>query len=211
MTETIKITSKIVSQRIDKSEINIEKQNEKPSGLVPSQKILGRPDVLYGATYKLKSVNQKPIYITINDYKINEGTPEERLIPFEIFHDSRNVDNHEWVTSLFTTMSALFRTGIDISFHVEDLKNTPSNSGGYFVPGKKGLRVLGVVSHIGYILEEHLISTGYIKKDIVVTKNTETKKIDTVNKYLCSKCNQIAVIRDGGCEQCTNCGDSKCG
>jgi len=33
---------------------------------------------------------------------------------------------------------------------------------------------------------------------------------DVPNKKLCDKCNEYAVIMDGGCETCHNCGFSRC-
>ncbi|HLI18914.1 MAG TPA: NrdJb, partial [Rhodanobacteraceae bacterium] len=55
---------------------------------------LERPEILIGATYKIKSpLFEHALYVTINDIVLNAGTEFEMRRPFEIFINSKNMDH----------------------------------------------------------------------------------------------------------------------
>ncbi|HET9817916.1 MAG TPA: NrdJb, partial [Rhodanobacteraceae bacterium] len=97
---------------------------------------LERPEVLIGNTYKIKSpLIEHAMYITINDIVLNAGTEFEMHRPFEIFINSKNMDNFQWIVALTRIMSAVFRKGGDVTFLVEELKAVFDPRGGYFKAG----------------------------------------------------------------------------
>src|SRR6185437_6486008 len=84
---------------------------------------LERPEVLRGSTYKIKSpIFEHAMYVTINDVILNPGTEFEESRPFEIFVNSKNMEQFQWVVALTRVMSAVFRKGGDVTFLVEELR-----------------------------------------------------------------------------------------
>jgi hypothetical protein len=120
-----------------------------------------RPDVLIGATYKIKSpLFEHALYVTINDIVLNPGTEYELRRPFEIFINSKNMDHFQWIVALTRIMSAVFRKGGDVTFLVEELKAVFDPRGGYFKAG--GVYMPSIVAELGAIVEQHLKSIGLI-------------------------------------------------
>ena len=123
---------------------------------------LERPEVLIGATYKIKSpLVEHALYITINAIVLNAGTEFEMRRPFEIFINSKNMDHFQWIVALTRIMSAVFRKGGDVTFLVEELKAVFDPRGGYFKAG--GVYMPSIVAEIGNIIEAHLRMIGMIK------------------------------------------------
>jgi len=120
---------------------------------------LERPEVLRGSTYKIKSpMFEHAMYVTINDVILNPGTEFEESRPFEIFVNSKNMDQFQWVVALTRVMSAVFRKGGDVTFLVEELCAVFDPRGGYWKPG--GVFTPSLVAELGMILKTHLKSTG---------------------------------------------------
>ncbi|MGA8277872.1 MAG: NrdJb [Rhodanobacteraceae bacterium] len=118
-----------------------------------------RPDVLIGATYKIKSpLFEHALYVTINDIVLNAGTEHELRRPFEVFVNSKNMDHFQWIVALTRIMSAVFRKGGDVTFLVEELKAVFDPRGGYFKAG--GVYMPSIVAELGAIIETHLKSIG---------------------------------------------------
>ena len=118
--------------------------------------LLQRPDVLDGSTHKIKTPHSDyAFYVTINDVIVRG-----QRRPFEIFINSRNMENFDWVVALTRIISAVFRQGGDITFLVEELKTIADGQGGCFKTG--GKRMPSLVSEIGECLENHLIKIGMI-------------------------------------------------
>jgi len=177
---TIKITKKIVGYSVVKSDDNNNEQNSSVSIDKPSLKLeqtdpssvepikaevihmherLERPDVLVGATYKIKSpLFEHALYVTINDIVLNRGTEHELRRPFEIFINSKNMDHFQWIVALTRIMSAVFRKGGDVTFLVEELKAVFDPRGGYFKTG--GVYMNSIVAELGVVIEEHLKMIG---------------------------------------------------
>ncbi len=120
-----------------------------------------RPDVLIGASYKIKSpLVEHALYVTINDIVLNAGTEHELRRPFEIFINSKNMDHFQWIVALTRIMSAVFRKGGDVTFLVEELKAVFDPRGGYFKAG--GVYMPSIVAEIGNVIEQHLKMIGLL-------------------------------------------------
>src|SRR5690348_6258470 len=123
---------------------------------------LERPEILDGATYKIKSpLFEHALYVTINDIVLNKGTEFEMHRPFEIFINSKNMDHFQWIVALSRVMSAVFRKGGDDTFLVEELKAVFDPRGGYFKAG--GVYMPSIVAELGNIVETHLTAIGLLK------------------------------------------------
>jgi hypothetical protein len=195
----------------------------RPETIPPTRTALTRPEILTGATYKLKTpLSDHALYITINDIVIDGKTR-----PFEIFINSKAMDHFQWVVAMTRVISAVFRAGGEVEFLVEELRSVcDPKGGGYF---KKGKYVNSLIAEIGDVLATHLQSIGVIcdtqlsrsQKDLIdyaKAKNfSETQGREAKddgfpeNAVLCGKCNHRALVILDGCRTCLACGDSKCG
>jgi hypothetical protein len=225
-----KIDKKIVAYEV----VNLEEQRRKVAQEEKSQingmhENVERPEMLVGATYKIKTPqSQHALYVTINDMVLNHGTEHEVRQPFEIFINSKNMDHFQWVVALTRVISAVFRKGGDVTFLVEEMKAVFDPQGGYFKPG--GRFMPSIVAEIGFALESHMKMIGLLKEERMPEAHREMlqakrAEYDTLNGQqqredtsdfppdckLCSKCYTKAVIIMDGCLTCLNCGDSKCG
>ncbi|MDZ7685687.1 MAG: NrdJb [Gammaproteobacteria bacterium] len=187
-----------------------------------------RPDVLRGHTYKIKTpLSDHAMYITINNIVLNEDTENEQEYPFEIFINSKNMDQFQWILALTRLMSAVFRKGGDATFLVEELKQVFDPQGGYF---KKGGRFMpSLIAEIGEVLEKHMKKIGLMEDEelspshqaLIAEKRaalegTAANEDEGASGYppgaeLCKKCNTKAMVMMDGCMTCLECGDSKCG
>ena len=199
------------------------------SNVVQMHESVERPEMLLGSTYKIKTpLSDHALYITINDMILNEGTEHEQRRPFEIFINSKNMENFQWVLALTRVISAVFRKGGDATFLVEEMKAVFDPKGGYFKKGGKFMPSL--VAEIGEAIETHMKSIGMIKSDLdphqkafiekkkqeIAAKKSEASHSEENSAFppgasLCGKCSTKAVVYMDGCMTCLNCGDSKCG
>lgn len=231
-----KITQKITGyQVVDKSATEEVNTKQAPpteqSNVIHIHEGIERPEMLVGSTYKIKTpLSEHSLYITVNDIILNEGTEHETRRPFEIFINSKNMDQFQWIVALTRVISAVFRMGGDMTFLVEELKAVFDPSGGYFKKGGKYMPSL--VAEIGEAIENHLKLIGLIANDELddnqkklieekraeyEARNKPAPKTDESNENnfppgatLCSKCSTKAVILMDGCQTCLNCGDGKC-
>ena len=193
---------------------------------------LDRPEVLPGATYKVRwPESDHALYITLNDI-IQDG----RRRPFEVFINSKNMDNYAWTVALTRMISAVFRRGGDVSFVVEELKAVFDPRGGYWVAGRY---VPSLLAAIGDVIEQHMISIGFILSPGGTVDTETAEQLNVVNLNAqhthtdeapsapqkgaahgaargttmrqCPKCGQAGLIRQENCDLCTDCGYSKCG
>ena len=233
----IKLDQKIVGYKV-LTPSNDEKLPEDPAAEVDLERAIelmtehvSRPEELHGSTYKVKTPqSEHALYITINDIILNPGTDNEQRRPFEIFINSKNMEQFQWVVALTRVISAVFRKGGDCTFLAEELKAVFDPQGGYFKRGGKFMPSL--VAEIGEAIEQHLTKIGMIKvaelgehqKDILAEKrakydsrissadnNGETDNAFPPSASLCQKCMTKATILMDGCMTCLNCGESKCG
>lgn len=188
-----------------------------------------RPDILVGSTYKIKTpALDHAMYVTINDIVLNEGTDHEHRRPFEIFINSKAMDQFQWIVALTRIMSAVFRKGGDITFLVDEMKAVFDPKGGYFKSGGKFMPSL--VAEIGSVVEQHLMSIGMLrgpelsaearahiesKRAQVVAQSTKSNEGSDgsfpPNATMCHKCSTKALVVLDGCATCLSCGYSKCG
>ncbi|MBF0438735.1 MAG: TSCPD domain-containing protein [Magnetococcales bacterium] len=177
--------------------------------VVQLQPVLRRPDDLEGTTYKIKTpLSEHALYVTINDILVNG-----KRRPFEIFINSKNMDNFAWIVALTRVLSAVFRHGGDATFLVEEMRSVFDPRGGYFKPGGKYMPSL--VAEIGECIERHLTKIGMIPPvDLspeLLAKRQAVGEKGMLGNALCPKCGQMAMARLDGCDTCLECGYSKCG
>lgn len=234
---TVKLDKKIVSYKVitpdNRAEVeqvasDHEARNSLETAVQKMDENVDRPETLHGVTYKIKTpVTEHALYITINDIILNPGTNHEQRRPFEVFINSKNMDNFQWVVALTRVLSAVFRKGGDCTFLVEEMKAVFDPKGGYFKKGGKFMPSL--VAEIGDCLETHMKSIGLLKdpeipehqRKIMEEKRAEFERKTAQSKteespypagaQLCNKCMTQAMIMMDGCMTCLSCGESKCG
>ena len=181
-------------------------------GVIHLTRPLDRPEVLPGATYKLRwPESDHAIYVTIND-TVRDG----RRRPFEVFINSKNMDHYAWTLGLTRMISAVFRRGGDVTFVVEELKAVFDPRGGAWVNGRY---VPSLLAALGDVLEAHMRMIGFIPADEASIALAGGEKGGAAAEILpgpggrmrsCARCGQFAVIVQEGCDMCTACGYSKC-
>jgi len=163
--DPIKITQKIIGQSV------VQKDTPMPvHPMLQMTPIMKRPEELEGSTYKIKTPNSDhALYITINDVEI-DGYRR----PFEIFINSKNMENFSWIVALTRVVSAVFRHGGDVTFLVEELRSVFDPRGGYYKPGGKYMPSL--VAEIGECIERHMVKLGIIQKEQPSSMLNEKRK-----------------------------------
>jgi len=223
---------KVMDPVVEEARIATEEEaaeQQRLAEVVHMHESVQRPEMLVGSTYKVKTpVTEHAMYITINDIILNEGSEHEKRRPFEVFINSKNMDNFQWVVALTRLISAVFRKGGDTTFMVEELKAVFDPKGGYFKPG--GVFMPSIVAEIGHCIEKHMQMIGMIKTDnldqhqidFLQKKREEIEATQSgadaveagdypANASLCGKCSTKALVLMDGCMTCLSCGDSKCG
>ena len=192
------ITGSVLSIKEEPKQEEPVEETENPVNPV----ILDRPDRLDGTTYKLRWQGQA-IYVTFTN-SVDHG----KIIPFEIFINSKNPEHQAWVTALTRMVSAVFRRGGDVSFVVEELKEVYDPKGGQFIDGKY---VPSLVALLGQTLEKHMHYIGFAETDEETTPKVEEPVQVNVMPNQCPSCGGFNVVKEQGCEKCLDCGHSKCG
>ncbi len=167
---------------------------------------LDRPAALDGQTYKVKwPGSEHALYITINDVVI-----AGHRRPFEVFINSKNMEHFAWTVALTRMISAVFRRGGDISFVVEELKAVFDPRGGAWMEGKY---IPSILAAIGGVIENHLISIGFIDGEGMGLKSDPRAEIAVLatKAKACSSCGSYDLRMVEGCMTCASCGFSKCG
>jgi len=221
----IKIEKKIIGYTLKKP---LEEVPAKPPERETMHEHVARPDELRGYTYKIKTpLSDHAMYITINNIVLNVSTEHEQEYPFEVFINSKNMEQFQWILALTRVISAVFRKGGDSVFLAEELKQVFDPQGGYFKKG--GVFMPSLVAEIGGVLETHMKKIGLIKEEELSTVHQEliaekraaledaanAEKVDPGDfppgAQLCYKCHVTAMVMMDGCMTCLSCGDSKCG
>lgn len=202
----IKIEQKIVSQEVVSNKSGPAKA---PEPHVLHEK-MARPEQLQGTTYKIKTpLSEHALYVTINDIILNNDTPHEVRRPFEVFINSKNMDNFQWVVAMTRIMSAVFRKGGEVAFLVEELKSVFDPNGGFWKKG--GKYVPSIVAEIGNVLAQHLEGLGlYQPVSVAPVKDMPEAKDLAPKGAQCDKCQEFSVVMMDGCNVCLSCGASKC-
>jgi len=169
---------------------------------------LDRPENLQGQTYKIKwPLSEHAIYITVNDTIVGG-----RRRPFEVFINSKNMENFAWTVGLTRMISAVFRRGGDVSFVVEELKAVFDPRGGAWMNGKN---IPSILAAIGGVIERHMIETGFLAGEGKGLKSDPKSEVPAMGERprapACPNCGQYALRMIEGCMSCAECGHSKCG
>jgi ribonucleoside-diphosphate reductase alpha chain len=186
------------------------------AGIVYMTKPLDRPEALAGTTYKVRWPDtDHAMYITLNDM-IDGG----RRRPFEIFINSKNMEHYAWTVALTRMISAVFRRGGDVSFVVEELKSVFDPRGGHWIDRQY---VPSLLAAIGRVIEEHLISIGFMVKPADEPQTPPggepqagdfTRAMASVESGSaprpCPRCSSPGLLRIEGCDTCPSCGYSRC-
>lgn len=157
-----------------------------------------RADQLHGTTYKLKwPESAHAVYVTINDVE-----QDGKRRPFEMFINSKNMEHYAWTVGLTRMISAVFRRSDDVSFVAEELKAVFDPRGGAWMNGRY---VSSLLAAIGDIVERHLAG--------VTAVEAPSRAFEPAARPLpqCPQCGAAALIRVEGCNNCLECGYSKCG
>ena len=193
-----------------------------PHDLQQMHEAIERQEMMFGCTYKMNPpVLDHAIYVTINDITLNTGTTHEIRRPYEIFINTKNLQQLEWIVALTRVISAVFRKGGAIEFLIEELKSVYSPSGGYFKPNSGGKHMNSVVGELGHIIEQHLIRIGLIvptspqrhQQELIEAKRKQLalgQGTFSGTGHQCSKCFEFAVVMLDGCNTCLACGESHC-
>lgn len=175
---------------------------EKKAALPAHPPLEPRAEALHGATYKLKWPDSAhAVYVTIND--IGEGN-ERR--PFEIFINSKNMEHYAWTLGLTRMISAVFRRSPDVAFVAEELKAVFDPRGGAWMQGKY---VPSLLAAIGDIIERHL--AGLPSAAAAATPQPEPEVAAAAPRLACPQCGSASMVKVEGCNNCLECGYSKCG
>lgn len=191
-----------------------------------------RPEELEGSTYKIKVGDQKAVYLTINDTVESDGT----VRPFEIFLRSSDPAHDEWMVALARMISAIMRRPHDASFVGAELLRVTSATTAGFQRGY-GFRP-SLVAAIGAKIKEHADRCSLMKaseKWEIGLPELDDEVPDfppenlawadfpvgaagsdfgghvPVPKHSCKDCGSYNLKHEAGCEQCLDCGSSKCG
>lgn len=115
-------------------------------------KLIDRPPVLEGVTYKIKCPDSEHgYYITINNILV-DGCYR----PFELFINTMNVEHYAWTVALTRMISAVFRRGGDVSFVADELKAVFDPNGGFW---SEGHYVPSLLAYIGKVIQQHMEDT----------------------------------------------------
>ena len=160
-----------------------------------------REEALHGTTYKLKWPDSAhAVYVTINDVEVGDGGRR----PFEVFINSKNMEHYAWTLGVTRMISAVFRRGGDVSFVPEELKAVFDPRGGAWMQGKY---VPSLLAAVGGVIERHMAgpATSGPVADPLPTAAAEAARA------ACPQCGAAALIRVEGCNNCLECGYSRCG
>jgi ribonucleoside-diphosphate reductase alpha chain len=198
-TKAVVIGSPIVKAEVVKEAVAAPLPQE-PAALPETAE---RPSVLPAKVYKIKP-GEHAYYITISDIVMNSGTDSEVVRPYEIFINTKDLRDFQWIAALSRMISAVMRKGGDLSFAIEELMATFDPAGGAWVDGTY---VPSTVAYIGIVIEQHLRSLGLMEPKVV----PEKASADSQQKGdYCSKCHSYSLIKEGGCLICKACGFSTC-
>jgi ribonucleoside-diphosphate reductase alpha chain len=158
-----------------------------------------RAERLHGTTYKLKwPESAHAVYITINDIE-QDGARR----PFEMFINSKNMEHYAWTLGLTRMVSAVFRRSSDVAFVAEELKAVFDPRGGAWMQGRY---VPSLLAAIGEIVERHLDNPGAGE----IAKQLEAC-VHPFTPAACPQCGAAKLVKVESCNNCLDCGYSKCG
>jgi ribonucleoside-diphosphate reductase alpha chain len=165
----------------------------------PDEALTPRAEQLHGTTYKLKWPDSAhAVYVTINDVE-QDGARR----PFEMFINSKNMEHYAWTLGLTRMVSAVFRRSADVAFVAEELKAVFDPCGGAWMRGRY---VPSLLAAIGDIIERHLIGM-----ESAEAANQLAAAAHLFTPAACPQCGAAKLVKVEGCNNCLDCGYSKCG
>lgn len=165
----------------------------------PEDPLPPREDQLHGTTYKLKwPESAHAVYVTINDVE-QDGVRR----PFEMFINSKNMEHYAWTLGLTRMVSAVFRRSSDVAFVAEELKAVFDPRGGAWMHGRY---VPSLLAAIGDIVERHLTALGSVDR-----AKDDMDYAHPFTPSACPQCGAPRLVKVEGCNNCLDCGYSKCG
>lgn len=238
----IEISKKITGVSVVSKETGAANSAAKEAKRIERIQETKRPKQLDSRTYKIKASTgyDHAYYVSISNVVLNEGTPLEEVRPYEIFINTKDKINVQWVHALTFMMSAIFRKGGEYMFLLDELREVASPNAGWFGQHTRGgnpryieSMVSAIADTIAYHVEQTCgVATQEIElsdtaKEIIEEKKAEYLKHHAANitstevtsedagmpnALDCPKCKvSNAVIKLDGCLTCVSCGDSKCG
>lgn len=168
-----------------------------------------RKGILDAKVYKLKWKNAN-VYVTISNQWVGG-----KLVPFEIFINTQDMSNFQYIVALTRMMSSVMRRGEDIGFVITDLKSIMDPNGGEFVGGRYQPSFM---AYLGQTLEQHIAGltlTVDVMEEVYDSfqGKAHDDQVDALS-FLpdpCPECKAYAMVHRGGCPICDDCGHSKCG
>lgn len=237
----IEISKKITGVSVVSKETSAANAAKKEALRVEVIQETKRPKQLDSRTYKIKASTgyDHAYYVSISNVVLNEGTPLEEVRPYEIFINTKDKINVQWVHALTFMMSAIFRKGGEYMFLLDELREVASPNAGWFGQHTRGGNpryIESMVSAIADTIAFHVEQTCGVSieeielsetaKEIIEEKKAEYLKSHAANitstevtnedagmpnALDCPKCKvRNSVIKLDGCLTCVSCGDSKC-
>jgi ribonucleoside-diphosphate reductase alpha chain len=158
-----------------------------------------REEHLEGTTYKLKwPESAHAVYVTINDVE-----QDGKRRPFEMFINSKNMEHYAWTLGLTRMISAVFRRSPDVAFVAEELKAVFDPRGGAWMHGRY---VPSLLAAIGDIVARHLQGLGAPDR-----AKPDAAFAHPFTPAACPQCGAPKLVKVEGCNNCLECGYSKCG
>jgi len=172
------------------------------------------PDELDSKRIKVK-FNDQTFYLNVSRFT----EPNGRTRAVEVFVSTDSLAETELATAVAKLLSHVLRFDADPLGALAKLKTVS----GPDVAWVEGTMYRGIVSLIAHKLEAYILSLDsehcgpdcdcHHAPDNAEAPVTAPERPKTAHAgaTLCRSCNQVAVIREGGCEKCLSCGSSKCG
>lgn len=175
--------------------------------------LVKRPYSLDGKTYKIEKspVTDYNIYVTINDIEVNN-----KIYPFEIFINSKDLSNQMFIVAMTRLISSIFKNAIysnsNVEFIAKDLRSIYDASGKFY---RKGHKIIpSLVAEIGDVIATHieyLSSNENISEEEYIKETVKDIIEDKVGDLIqCPNCRNISLVKQTGCDVCLECGYSKC-
>jgi len=168
------------------------------------ERLAPRQEQLHGTTYKLKwPESPHAVYVTINDVEEDGGRR-----PCEMFINSKNMEHYAWTLGLTRMVSAVFRRSADVRFVAEELKAVFDPRGGAWMQGRY---VPSLLAAIGDIVERHIGGLAEEPVEAAAFAAQEKPMQQRPQRPQCPQCGELTIVRIEGCNNCLECGYSKCG
>jgi ribonucleoside-diphosphate reductase alpha chain len=181
------------------SVLSVEQPKADPAPAKQEEPLAPRAEQLHGTTYKLRwPESAHAVYVTINDVE-QDGARR----PFEMFINSKNMEHYAWTLGLTRMVSAVFRRSADVAFVAEELKAVFDPRGGAWMQGRY---VPSLLAAIGDIVERHLAGPAGDEQ-----RRQAEAFVHPFTPAACPLCGASALVKVEGCNNCLDCGYSKCG